>query len=30
MYKEDVPQEVLVKAKGSAFGKIKDKIFGEF
>jgi hypothetical protein len=32
MYKEDVPQEGLVKAKGRAgtFGKIKDKIFGEF
>ena len=30
MYKEDVPQEVLVKARGGTFGKIKDKIFGEF
>jgi len=32
MYTEDVPQEKLVKAKGRAraFGKIKDKIFGEF
>jgi len=30
MYKEDVPQEELVKARGGTFGKIKDKIFGEF
>ena len=30
MYKEDVPQEELVKARGGTFDKIKDKIFGEF
>jgi cell division protein FtsA len=30
MYKEHVPQEELVKARDSAFSKIKDKIFGEF
>ena len=30
MYKEDVPQEELVKARSGTFGKIKDKIFGEF
>ena len=30
MYKEDVTPEELVKARGGTFGKIKDKIFGEF
>ena len=30
MYKEDVPREVLANARGGTFGKIKDKIFGEF
>ena len=30
MYKEDVTLEELVKARGGTFGKIKDKIFGEF
>jgi len=30
MYKEDVPQEELVKGRGGTFDKIKDKIFGEF
>ena len=30
MYKEDVPQEELAKARGGTFGKIKDKFFSEF